>query len=309
MSTLYLDRTDTHLRLEGGALVVGDGRTRRTIPVTLLERLVITAKTHLDSGLLNRLAEAGITVVLIDPRRSRRRAQLIGAGHGDARVRLAQYRTALDPAAALPRAQTLVAAKLRRQRRWLKETAHQRQDLTHTLETAARGLDAVLAQCRQVQNMGQLRGLEGRGGRVFFGAYRQLFPASLGFQGRRRRPPPDPVNAVLSLAYTLLHARAVQIAWAAGLDPLLGFYHQPAWGRESLACDLIEPWRPCIDAWVYRWFRERWLEAGHFSRRGDACLLGKAGRGRFFRAFESKIQPVHRAMRRQARTLIRELTS
>ncbi len=135
-----------------------------------------------------------------------------------------------------------------------------------------------------------------------------LRPPALGFTGRKKRPPPDPVNATLSLAYTLLHARAVQVAWASGLDPQLGFYHEPAWGRQALACDLIEPWRPCVDEWVYAWFHSRYLRAEDFKCCAEGCFLGKAGRAKFFTAFASRMPPIERALRWQCRYVVRCLT-
>ncbi|HHJ38558.1 MAG: hypothetical protein AXA67_03755 [Methylothermaceae bacteria B42] len=307
MATLYLDRKDSELNLEGGALVIRNPEGRKTVPLALVQRVVIAAKTYLDTNLLGRLAEAGVAVMLLDPRHGTRRAQLLGNGHNDASVRLAQYRACADAAYCLDFAKSLVAAKLRRQCRWLTETTGRRRDIRSVLEDAADKLQALAGNIRQAQSLDQLLGMEGSGGRIYFQAYARLFPASLSFQGRRRRPPPDPVNAVLSLSYALLHTRAVQMAWAAGLDPLLGFYHQPYWGRESLACDLVEPWRPCLDEWAYQWFRQRWLQAGHFSRAGSGCRLGKSGRQRFFSAFEQQVKPLQRALRRQATTLVKEL--
>ena len=92
-----------------------------------------------------------------------------------------------------------------------------------------------------------------------------------------------------------------------GLDPLLGFYHEPAWGRESLASDLIEPWRPHIDEWVWDQFRKQQLREHHFSVRDGACLLGKEGRGVFFGGLESVLRPVSRGLRWQVAGLIREM--
>lgn len=309
MGSFYLDRRGCELKLEGNTLVARQGEQRQTVPLALLERLIIAANVRLDTSLLSRLAEAGVTVVLLDPHRSARKAQLTGAGHNHAELRLHQYRASLNGGWSLDQARRLVTAKIKRHRRWLLKITEERPDQKGTCRSAAGKLQRLIETLTAAENLSQLRGSEGSGGKIFFETYTRLFPIHLGFQGRRRRPPPDPVNAVLSLAYTLLHARAVQILWAQGLDPMIGFYHQPYWGRESLACDLIEPWRPCVDAWVYRWFRDRWLEAGHFSRKGESCRLGKAGRSRFFGAFESRVKPIHRAMRQQARFLIKELSS
>ncbi len=307
MSTLYIDRTDSELKIESGTLVVRRGESRQTLPLVMLGRVVIAARTRLDSSVLNRLAETGVAVILLDNHRSRRRAMLLGGGNQDARTRLDQYRVCCDPSARLELARSLVAAKLCRHRRWIRALMESRSDLQRKLVTTSEQLEEMENKVPVAENLASLRGIEGSGGRCFFSLYRQLFPAGLEFDGRKRRPPPDPVNAVLSLAYTLLHARAVQLAWAAGLDPMIGFYHDIAWGRESLACDLIEPWRPCVDAWVYGWFRNRWLDGAHFSRKGEVCRLGKSGRERFFSAFETRVRPVHRALRRQASTLAANL--
>jgi CRISPR-associated protein Cas1 len=131
----------------------------------------------------------------------------------------------------------------------------------------------------------------------------------LDFKGRNRRPPRDPVNAVLSLGYTLLHADAVQSCYAAGLDPLLGFLHEPEYGRESLAADLVEPLRSHVDRLVWRLFRDRALRPEHFSRGEDACLLDKAGRALFYPAYEQAAGPVRRALRRFTVRVARGLPS
>ncbi len=307
MSTFYLDRTESELSLENGVLVIRSGEGRQTVPVALLKRLVIAAKTRLDTMLLLRLAEQGVTVVLFDPRCADRRAQVLGVAHNDVQVRLRQYRAGADEQQRLAVARRWIGAKLRRHHDLLSTLAASRPGLKGAVQTAMQRISALQTSVAAVNDLTTLRGLEGNAARVFFEVYQKLFAPSLGFTGRKKRPPPDPVNATLSLAYTLLHARAVQAAWAAGLDPSVGFYHEPAWGRESLACDLIEPWRPCVDQWVCEWFHSRYLEADHFKRRGEGCFLGKAGRARFFAAFERQVAPLERALRLQCRVLVQSL--
>jgi len=112
---------------------------------------------------------------------------------------------------------------------------------------------------------------------------------------------------VLSLGYTLLHFTAVQAAHGAGLDPLLGFYHEPSYGRESLACDLMEPLRPRLDRWVWGLFRERTLLAEHFVWDKGACLLNKAGRQIFYPRFEVAARLWRRYLRQQSYHLANEL--
>lgn len=308
MSTFYLDLKGSVLELEGGALVVRSREGRRTVPLALLDRLVIAAKTQLDSWLLLRLAEAKVAVVMFDPRRLGRQAQVLGAAHHDVRVRLAQYRVASDSEQRLVLARRWVAAKLRRHASLLAELACAQSQWHRAAQTAAEQITALLDSVAAARDLASLRGLEGSAAQAFFAAYQRLFAPSLGFTGRRKRPPPDPVNATLSLAYTLLHARAVQVAASVGLDPGIGFYHEPAWGRQSLACDLIEPWRPCVDQWVYEWFHSRWLEADHFKHQNGGYFLDKTGRAKFFAAFERKMRPLERALRWQCLALVRYLT-
>ena len=104
----------------------------------------------------------------------------------------------------------------------------------------------------------------------------------------------------------MLHSQAVAACTSAGLDPLLGFYHRPAFGRESLASDLIEPLRAAVDLWVWELLRSRTLREEHFStaaQDGGACLLGKAGRSIFYADWERASKPWQRWLRTQCRLL------
>ncbi len=168
-------------------------------------------------------------------------------------------------------------------------------------------MDHLLGQLPQAGDLNVLRGIEGAAAAGYFAALTHLFPPALNFSGRNRRPPRDPVNACLSLGYTLLHTEAVRACHQAGLDPLLGFFHDPAYGRESLACDLIEPLRARLDAWVGELFRSRALRKENFVEDQGACLLNKAGRQVYFATFETFAPRLRRYLRQQAYRLARLL--
>ncbi|HXH04218.1 MAG TPA: CRISPR-associated endonuclease Cas1 [Candidatus Competibacteraceae bacterium] len=299
MGTLYLDRKHLSLELRNGQLLIREPqRPPRGIPLKLLERLVIRAHTGLDSSLLAALGQAGIGVLCLGGRHGRQRALLHGPGHADARRRLAQYRVMSEPAIRSAWTRLLLRAKLAAQRQLLAEALSLRPDRRKPLHDAVAQHEALLPRLAQTDDLDALRGLEGAAAAVYFAALATLFPPSLGFHGRHRRPPPDPVNAALSLGYTLLHGEAVLACHGAGLDPLLGFFHEPAYGRESLACDLIEPLRPRLDGWVWRLFAERELRAEHFTRERSACLLGKSGRELYFPRYERLAVMLRRYLRR-----------
>lgn len=166
---------------------------------------------------------------------------------------------------------------------------------------------AVLA--REAQNMDSLRGFEGIAQRNLFAHWRSLLPVQLGFEQRRRRPPPDPVNAVLSLSYGLAHHEAIRQCMRSGLDPWLGVYHALTPGRHSLACDLIEPLRPRIEKWVVELFCSGCLDRRHFSTRDGQCLLGKAGRSVYYHEWHAVLPRWTRRLRYYARQLSSHLDS
>ena len=301
MGTLYLDRRDLKVRLDGKRLVIEEPDARpRGVPLALLERVVMQGQVQFDSGVLAALAEQGSSLVCLSARHSRRTAILLGPGHGDARRRLAQYQLTLDAAARLLLARRLIVGKLRAQLRFLELALAERPDERKPLFDGIARLQGLAATAAEAADLGSLLGLEGAGAAGYYAALTALFPPSLNFSGRNRRPPRDPVNACLSLGYTLLHFEAVRAAYGAGLDPLLGFFHEPAYGRESLACDLIEPLRPRLDRWVWSLFRERRLRDHDFVLDKGACLLAKAGRQTFYAGYECWMPPLRRYLRRES---------
>ncbi|MCK6426812.1 MAG: CRISPR-associated endonuclease Cas1 [Burkholderiaceae bacterium] len=316
MSTLLLDRAGLEVRRDGNALALYEaGERRGSVPLALLERCVIQGvQTRLDSGVLLALAEAGVTTVLFSPRAGRRVATVLGPAHNDAAVRLAQALRCADAPWCAQWARELVRAKLARQRRVLRQWLAARPDARKPLADALAAVDAALqrladaaAQPDSAPDAAALRGIEGAAARAHFAGLAAVLPPALGFAGRNRRPPRDPANVCLSLGYSLLHVEAVQACWMRGLDPLLGFYHRPAFGRESLASDLIEPLRAAVDLWAWELLRSRRLREEHFSFDRGACLLGKAGRSIFYAAWAGDVPPLRRWLRLRAAALARQL--
>lgn len=320
MSTLLLDRAGLEVRSDGQALALYEGGERRgSVPLALLERCIIQGgQTRLDSGVLLKLAEAGVTTVLFSPRVGRRVATLLGPGHNDAAVRMAQALRCTDPRWCAQWARDIVRAKLARQRRVLRQWLAARADARKPLSDALAAVDAALQRLDESKGEGEggsegerdaatLRGIEGAAARAHFAGLAAVLPPALGFAGRNRRPPRDPANVCLSLGYTLLHIEAVQACQISGLDPLLGFYHRPAFGRESLACDLIEPLRASVDLWVWELLRSRRLREEHFSFDHGACLLGKAGRSIYHAAWAGEARALRRWLRQRTADLARHL--
>jgi len=309
MSTLYVDRKGMSLRWRDGALEMrAEGEPLRCIPGALLTRVVLRADTQLTSSTLAALADAGIGLLALGGRGGQRVAHLLGAPANDTHVRIAQCQRVADERWATAWARQVVRAKLHAQLRLLRYAQHERADLRKPLSDAQVTLRRVITRLPLAEDRGSVRGLEGAGAAAYFRGYQTLFAPALGFEARRRRPPPDPVNACLSLGYTLLQAQAEQACWTAGLDPMVGFLHTPSHGRASLACDLVEPWRARIDLWVWQQFRSRELRPEHFGQDGaGACLMGKTARAYFYQAITPLMKRCAVALRRHARLAARAL--
>ncbi|MXX11009.1 MAG: CRISPR-associated endonuclease Cas1 [Nitrospira sp. SB0677_bin_15] len=310
MSTLYVDRKNIELRLDGGRLRVYEGgHFTTTIPVAMLDQIVIRRHALVDTRVLSALAEHGAGFIVIDPLRDKRTACLAGVGQTMAGRRVSQYARSSDEAWCSGWARTLVRSKVQRQHQFLTRALLQRPDQRHDLCRALDGLKKALATLHDetALSCASIRGIEGSASAAYFRGFRSLFAPSLRFLDRNRRPPRDPVNACLSLAYTLVHAETVKAIRFAGLDPLIGFYHELLFGRESLACDLVEPLRPRMDEWVWSLFRERTLRVESFSEMGEGCLLGKQGRKAFYASYETVAMSLRKQLRRMLRLVVRAL--
>ncbi len=310
MSTLYIDHKNIELRLDGGRIrVYESGDFIKTIPVAMLDQIVIRRHALVDTRVLSALAEHGAGLIVIDPMRDKRTACLIGAGQSIARRRVSQYARSLDDAWRSAWSGALVRYKIQRQHHLLTRALAQRSDKRHDLFVALSGLRKALVTLKgeTALTCASIRGVEGSASAAYFRGFRSLFAPSLRFLDRNRRPPRDPVNACLSLAYTLVHAETVKAIRSAGLDPLIGFYHELLFGRESLACDLVEPLRPRMDEWVWGLFRERAIRVDSFSETSEGCLLGKQGRRSFYASYETIAPHLRKQLRRMLRLVVRAL--
>jgi CRISPR-associated protein Cas1 len=308
MTTLFVDRKDARLSLDGGALIVRVADERASFPLTQIERIVVRGHALLETGLLSGLWSRGVGLLLLSGRRSDPTARFHGQPHNDVRRRIAQTLAACDPAAALRFARPIVVAKLEAQARALNRLGGIRPGLRRDALSFTALVADMKPRIAESASLDALRGFEGGAARLYWQALGGAFAPALAFRGRNRRPPRDPVNAALSLVYTIATSEAGRQAQIAGLDPMLGFVHAPSFGRESLACDLVEPLRPRVDLWIESLFRERTLRVEHFSvDAAGACLLGKAGRSALYEALDDRLPVWTRWLRRMARDLAARL--
>ncbi len=208
-------------------------------------------------------------------------------------LRRNQFRLAEQEYFARTIARRLVAGKIRNQR-----TLLQRNHVEPKRETLV-GMKAMAERAEGAGSLEELLGIEGNAARLYFGEFAGMMkpdeeagtsPLPFEMDGRNRRPPRDPVNAMLSLGYSLLAKDLTVACYAVGFDPYVGFYHQPRFGRPALALDLMEPFRALIvDSAVLTAVNTGMVTARDFVRAGGAVALTAGGRKAFFRAYEMRM--------------------
>jgi len=250
-------------------------------------------------------------------------------GHGLKNVftRIEQFRVAAEPAERLELARRFVHGKIRNQRTILLRNH------VEARKPTLRAMKGFANQALAARTIPELLGVEGNAARAYFGHFGGMIknkdPAESGdenafsfeFEGRNRRPPRDPVNALLSLAYALLSKDCSIAAWSAGFDPYVGFFHEPRFGRPALALDVMEEFRPIIaDSVVLTVINNRMLGENDFVFAGDHVGLTSNGRKTLFLAYEKRLHaPVQhpvfqyrvsyrRALELQFRLLAKTLT-
>ncbi|PWT98950.1 MAG: CRISPR-associated endonuclease Cas4/Cas1, partial [Terriglobia bacterium] len=217
----------------------------------------------------------------------------IGLNEKNVFLRRGQFRLSEQDYFATALARRLVAGKIRNQR-----TLLQRNHIEPAPTTLAR-LKEMVDRAEAAASLDELLGIEGNAARLYFGDFRGMIKPdeqvhaeelAFDFEGRNRRPPRDPVNALLSLGYSLLAKDLTVACYAVGFDPYVGFYHQPRFGRPALALDLMEPFRPLIaDSAVLTAVNTGMVTPRDFVRVGGSVALTAAGRKAFFRAYELRM--------------------
>ena len=210
-----------------------------------------------------------------------------GMAHKNVELRTHQFRVASDQPASLAIAKEMVTAKLRNSRVMLRRNHPQ------PPATALEEIKRLTSMVEPADSFGTLLGVEGAAARVYFAHFGGMIKAGISafdFRTRNRRPPKDPVNAVLSFLYAMLMRQAMVSAMAVGFDPYMGFYHQPKYGRPALALDLAEEFRPLIaDSAALTLFNNAELKEKDFIRRGGAVSLTQDGRKAVITAFERRM--------------------
>lgn len=242
MEAVYVMEPGSWIRREGHTLCIYKKKAlMEKVPAEGLKRLILVGRVNLTGPVLDYLIAQRVETVFITPT-GRFRARLGIDEHRHVALRKAQYLGLSQADFAARTARTIVSAKTENMARLL--TIRGREYADETLRSAAAGLKVFAARTQASSAMESIRGLEGAASRTYFSVFgRMIRNNRFHFNGRNRRPPLDPVNAMLSFVYTLLTNEVLSAIKARGLDPYMGSLHEIAYGRPSLACDLVEEYR------------------------------------------------------------------
>lgn len=251
LNTLFVTSEDVYLSLDGENVVAN--REKESVaryPLHTLSGIISFSYAGASPALMGACAKRGIALSFCTPR-GKFLARISGEANGNVLLRRTQYRMADDKEQGCNIAKSMIFGKIYNSR-WCIERMCRDHSLRVNVEklgTVSKQLHNLLPQVMEQTNLECLRGLEGVGATAYFGVFDELVlgdKSTFQFKGRNRRPPQDPINALLSFAYSLLSYECASALESVGLDSYVGFLHQDRPGRTSLALDLMEEFRPCI---------------------------------------------------------------
>lgn len=292
---LYIQQQGAKLSKSGERLEISkDGQPLAEARLREVSQVVVMGQVYITTPCLTELMQRGIPVTW-HSHGGWFYGHTLGHGHKNVELRTAQYRASFDERACLRLARDLVAAKIANQRTLLRR--NWKPDLPP--DDALAELKRMQRRAVRAEDMQTLLGIEGNAAAVYFSHFRHLLRTSdapespvqrFDFTQRNRRPPTDPVNAMLSFAYSLLTRTLTVTLQAVGFDPFRGFYHQPRYGRPALALDLMEPFRPLLgDSVVVQVINNGEIRPSDFISAAGSVNLTSDGRKRFIAAFERRL--------------------
>lgn len=276
---LVIDRKATTLRYKNATLLVErPGKDKQRIPINLLEQVIIHGNPLIEAGVWRALANRQVPSTILPTRGTQEPAILASGLAVRLPLRKMQHHAAANDQHSQQLAQWFIHQKADSYGLplLLLPESHQQQVALFQQKIAQ-----AHAKISATTDQNSLMGIEGALASRWFQLLGTLVAEPWGFKGRNRRPPQDPLNALLSLGYTLLGSEIYQVLITEGLDPSLGFLHQDQHGRSALMLDFIEPFRSGVDYFALQLLEQ--LSPGQFTTNAkDGCRLEKRARGMFY---------------------------
>ncbi|KPA15869.1 CRISPR-associated protein Cas1 [Candidatus Magnetomorum sp. HK-1] len=277
--TLILDRRDLKVTLEDETV-----RIERTalekferIPINMIEKLIVTGNPLISCDIWQKLAERNIPVLIFSRKNGKSPAYFTGGISGNVHLRVTQHMSFQNKKLQLTIARWLLDEKLEGQECLLRSLSNDERILAICDLIKDRRMNLNKMICTN-----KLMGQEGVAASLYFQALSKFIPGKWGFNGRNKRPPKDPVNALLSYTYVIAGSKVLRAIFEKGLDPSVSFLHAIHTNRENLVFDLMEPLRPALDRFVLFLIDNVLSENDFFQKGKNGCFLNKTGRKLYF---------------------------
>ncbi len=295
---LYVQSPASYVRKDGERLIVEENRERMA-EARLMDtsQVVLFGHCGLSTPALHECCKREIPITFMSYG-GWFIGHCVGTGHHNVQTRTAQYRASFDETACLHLARRFVTAKIQNCRTLLRRNWKGcGEEGEHDPSEHLSGLKSDMLQAARCRSLQTLLGVEGNAARRYFSQFvsmvspeKRAVAGGFHFNGRNRRPPKDPVNALLSFAYAMLTREWTVTLSAVGLDPYRGFFHQMRFSRPALALDMMEPFRPLVaDSAVLTAINNGEVRQDDFIVTSTGCNLKPAGRKRFIAAFERRM--------------------
>lgn len=304
-NTLYITNEKAFLSYENENIVVSVDSEKTKIPLNVLSNIVSFAFGGATVPLMSQVDKHNVGLMFVDPIHGDF-VSINGELHGNILLRKRQY-DMFQTFDSTIIANNMITAKVANSASMLKRYQHNgvnSDELISAIEYAEVAIDSIQGN----EASDTLLGIEGSFAKHYFPAFRSCIKDEEmreKFEGRIKRPPTDPVNALLSLLYTLVAQDCKNALYAAGLDPYIGVLHTERPGRASLALDLMEEFRPIVDRFVLRVINKRQLTMKDFDEQiGGAVFLTKEGKQKLFKEWqdEKRVKIKHPVFHKQMET-------
>ncbi len=289
LSTAYVRNHRARIQHRKGALIVSSPEGNQRIPLEAIDALVLLGGAQITTQAIDACVRHGVRISSL--RMSGKiRFVVHAATSGNIHLRTALFRVATDQTQSLELSKIIVAAKIQNSKTVVERWSRDAIDPQDAERLARRGklIRKRLKRLTEVSTSDHVRGIEGDVARIYFRAVSQVvIPHGFQFSARTRRPPRDPVNALLGFCYGMLVTECIGAAESVGLDYQMGFFHRPRSGRPSLALDLAEEFRALTDRFVVSLIRQRQINHAHFvDTPGGGIYLTDEGRTKLIRIWE-----------------------
>lgn len=295
LNTLFILSEETYLSLDGENIVIlAENSEKRRFPLHMLENIMCFSYKGASPALMGACAERKIGLSFFSPN-GKFLAGVHGKEYGNVLLRKQQYRISDDKEQGVQYAKNMMIGKVYNSRWTLERTARDHKERVdyESIRKISAELQEGLLKIRTVDNIDQLRGIEGELASRYFSVFDELIlnqKDDFIFQTRNRRPPMDRVNALLSFAYAVVERECANALRSVGLDPFVGFMHTDCPGRESMALDIMEEFRSILcDRFVLTLINTKTVRKDSFMKGDDgAVLLNDKGRKIFFNNWQNR---------------------